>query len=90
MKKLTRKEITNKRKGQSRRARHNKSLSPHILLNERWVVTPPSGGKQKAMAFLTEKQATDVAVAIVANHGVSVEVDHQIMTENGWGSSPGE
>jgi hypothetical protein len=43
------------------------------------------------MAFLSEKRANEIATAIANNHSLSVEIDHQIMNDNGeWVSSPEE
>ncbi len=70
-------------------AKH-RSPSPHIFSRDRWVVTVP-GSNQGPMAFLSEKRANEIATAIANNHSLSVEIDHQIMNDNGeWVSSPEE
>lgn len=99
---LTRRQKLDKRKGRmghgwgkARRddngsPRYSKP-SPHIFATERWVVTPPANIKQRVMAFLSEKRATEVAIGIANNHDMGVEIDHQVMNENGeWVSAPDE
>lgn len=61
----------------------NKSFSPHIFSNERWVVSVP-GTTQKPLAFLSEEKASYVASALARESGMNVEIDHQTFNGSEW------
>ena len=92
----TRRERLNKRKGRmgagwGSSMKHHRRISPHIFSKDRWIVTVPSSDKQLPMAFLSENRAVQTATAIANKHSLSVEIDHQVLNDNGeWISAPDE
>lgn len=83
MKQSTRKQIANKKRGMGQKKKANRSISPHVLTNERWVVTVP-GTTQKPLTFLSEEKATQVASAMARESNLNVEIDHQTFNGSEW------
>lgn len=81
MHKLSKKKRDNRKKAFG--SKKEKSPSPHIFSNERWIVTVV-GSERRPTCLLSEEKAEILAAKLATESGLDVEIDHQTFNGTEW------